>query len=73
MTVHFQDSTDLECAFLLDVHTISQDILSSIIARVYDVRDPTREHPATPGTILNLYRLPQLYSPVNHLLDCHPS
>ena len=73
MTVHFQDSTDLESTFLLDVHTISQDILSTIIARVYDVRDPTREHPATPSTILNLYRLSQLHSPVNHLLDCHPS
>ena len=73
MPVHFLDPADLECTFLLDVQTISQDVLTSIIARVYDVRDSTREHPATPSTIFNLYRLSQLYSPVNHLLDCHPS
>ena len=44
MTVHFQDPADLECTFLLNVQTISQDVLTSIIARVYDVRDSTREH-----------------------------
>jgi hypothetical protein len=71
MTVHFLDPTNLECAFLLDVQTISQDVLPSIIARVHKVRDSTRKHPATPSTILNLYRLSQLHSPVNHLLDTH--
>lgn len=73
MTVYFLDPADLECTILLDVQTISQDVLTSVIARVHKVRDSTREHPATPSTILNLYRLPQLHSPVNHLLDCHPS
>ena len=71
MTVHFQDPADLECTFLLDVQTISQDVLTSVIARVHKVKDSTREHPATPSTILNLYRLSQLHSPVNHLLNTH--
>ena len=71
MSVHFLDPADLECTFLLDVQTISQNVLPSIIARVHKVRDSTREHPATPSTILNLYRLSQLHSPVNHLFDTH--
>lgn len=71
MTVHFLDPADLECTFLLDVQTISLNVLTSIITRVHKVRDSAREHPATPSTILYLYRLSQLHSPINHLFDTH--
>ncbi len=73
MTIDFLDSADLESPVRFDIHTIRHDIMSTIVARVFDVANPTSKHPATSGTILYLYRLPQYHRPVYYLLNAHKS
>ena len=73
MPIDFLDSADLESPVCFYIHPIRHDIMSAIVARVFDVANPASKDPATSGAILYLYRLPQHHSPVNYFLNGHYS
>ena len=54
MPVHFHDSADLKSPVCFDIHSISRDIVATIIARVFYVADPALKNLAASGTVLYL-------------------
>lgn len=73
MAVHFLDSADFESAVFLYVIAESQDIASTIITRINDVRNLTRKHSPTPRTVLYFDSLPHTNCVINNFLDNHPA